>query len=69
MVFELWTDSTFTTVENGLNLKARGLIEPSATVEWRIDAESWEVAMQAMYTYQGYGTYIPMRDEREDTAR
>lgn len=34
--------------------------EPDAKLVWTIEADEWNVAMQEMYSYRGWGTYKPI---------
>jgi len=36
--------------------------EDNSELIWRIEADSWEEAMQKYYTLQGWGTYRPIED-------
>jgi hypothetical protein len=38
-------------------------MDEAAAMIWRIEADSWEEAMQRFYDLQGWGTYKPMADD------
>ncbi|MEZ6055762.1 MAG: hypothetical protein R3C01_03565 [Planctomycetaceae bacterium] len=36
--------------------------EPEAKLVWTVEADDWDTAMQAMYTYRNWGTFHPLKD-------
>lgn len=61
MKYELWQsldgDYSFFPTDN---VSAKALLEPDDTLIWSVEANSWEEACQAQYTYLGWGQYKPM---------
>ncbi len=60
MTYALWSDNTFTTLSKLRRLRKVGVIEEDGKIIFRVNARSWEDAMQAMYTFKEWGRYKPI---------
>jgi len=85
-MIEIWEDEdeeaggyTCSTVTRCAEMRARGIIEPTAKLIHSFEATTWLDAMNAYYTFMGFGKYNPndengvvdpvlleLLDERED---
>lgn len=54
------TALTFTTPENALAMKAKGLMEPGEIPVYSVRADSWDEAMTIHHEVQGWEPYKPM---------
>ncbi len=53
------TVSSFASVENIEDMRARGLFSKDAKLVYRIEADTWEEAMAVHYIKQGRRPYVP----------
>lgn len=75
MIYECWTDPedaeciglTFTTAQNARKLLVDGVLATTSVPLYSVRAESWDDAMMAHYEIQGWGSYVPMQDDEDDT--
>lgn len=60
MRHEAWSDDSFFPV---INRSAAALLEPGATLVWRVDAASWHEAMTLYHDWRDWKPYVPMDDD------
>lgn len=68
MKFQCWKSEdgcsiTFAQIESIAYQLAHGLLEEDAELQYEIEAETYNQAMQEHYNRQGWGTYRPILED------